>query len=152
MDDRVEAFEVPCGHIPDVFPDFGNLRSALPKIAALEQVCIQADHFMAGGAENRAGDSPDITFMARKQYSHMLARLRHSVSQSCGGAIKHYNCVGYLGSMGLEGWLLSKTFDYSSILSPGIAISGHRRSVIRERQAPDLGRPGQATANNGQAC
>ena len=41
----------------------GNFWRGRAEVAACEQVGIEADHFMAGGEQNGAGDRTDIAFV-----------------------------------------------------------------------------------------
>src|SRR5262245_10055354 len=72
MHHRLEPFEVRLREIANVFPHLRHLWGRVPELTARKQVCIQANHVMAGGSQERSRHGADIAFMAGQQYSHTI--------------------------------------------------------------------------------
>src|SRR5262245_11422535 len=70
MHHRVKSLQVRFREITDIFTHLRYIRGRIPELTACKQVGIQADHVMAGGTQEGARNSADITFMAGQQYSH----------------------------------------------------------------------------------
>jgi hypothetical protein len=70
MQHRVEAFHVRLRQATDIFTDLRDVLRSLPEVAAREEIGVQADNLMAGGAQDGASNGADIAFMSSQKDSH----------------------------------------------------------------------------------
>src|SRR5690242_19884236 len=70
MHDRVETQEISRGEIPQIFTDFASQRGEFVEITPGKEICIEPDHVMSRGTEDRTRNSAYVSFMAGQQYFH----------------------------------------------------------------------------------
>src|ERR1700735_2428799 len=71
MHDRVKAFQVCPGKIPQILAHLGNSRQRATEVATSEEIGVETTHLIASGTKNRPCHGADITFMTSQQNFHM---------------------------------------------------------------------------------